>query len=88
MCVEGKHYANINIYIKTPRECLNLPLKQMNTEIGKVRTMRIIDPSVASTSMAPPRFPSADLGLMGERKRIHDEVNFQFVAPTFFVHIN
>lgn len=59
MCVEGKHYANINIYMKTPRQCLNSPLKQMNTEIGKVRTMRIIDPSVASTSIGPLAFPSA-----------------------------
>lgn len=36
-----------------------LPLKQMKTEIGNVSIIKMIEPTVAKTSIKPPRFPSA-----------------------------
>ena len=60
---EEKHYAYINIYTKTPWDddvSLYLPLKQMKTEMGKVKTNSIIEPTVANTSMKPPVCPSAE----------------------------
>lgn len=38
---------------------INIPLKQMKTDIGNVKTISIIDPTVARTSMKPPLWPSA-----------------------------
>lgn len=36
-----------------------LPLKQMKTEIGNVRIIKAMEPTVARISIKPPRCPSA-----------------------------
>lgn len=50
---------NSNTYLTSNPHDSYLPLKQKKNDIGIVKTMSAIEPTVAKTSMKPPRCPSA-----------------------------
>jgi hypothetical protein len=55
-----KHRVNINNHMRLKIHIHNIPLKQMKTDIGNVRTIRTMEPTVANISISPPLCPSAE----------------------------